>query len=118
MPPWEQRRPQRIEPGGRSLTHQDARPLAARASAALLLLAAVGLVAPSAAHNEDPSYQAGYAAASNPQFVRSALSDGGMSSTAFCDNLLKRRIFDTQKTGIRQSDFHRGCEHAVHDVME
>jgi hypothetical protein len=85
---------------------------------ALVVFAAIGVVAPSATRSDGRSYQAGYTAASDPNFVRSALSDGGMSSTSFCDGLLKRRIIDTQKTEIRQSDFHRGCEHAVHDVME
>ncbi len=64
------------------------------------------------------SYDAGYAAASNPMFVRSALSDGGLSSNSFCDELLKRAFAGTPQTGIRHSDFHRGYEHAVHDVME
>ena len=98
--------------------HRGATPLAARASVVLLALAAIGVVAPSAAHNEDPSYQAGYAAASNPKFVRTALTDGRMSSSSFCDELLKRKIFAAQQSGIRHSDFHRGCEHAIHDVME
>jgi hypothetical protein len=97
--------------------HQGARLLTARASVVLIALAAIGVVPPSAAHNEDPSYQAGYAAASNPNFVRTALTDGRMSSSSFCDELLKRRIFAVQ-SGIRHSDFHRGCEHAIHDVME
>jgi hypothetical protein len=84
----------------------------------LVVLAAIGVVAPSATHNDGPSYQAGYAAASNPMFVRSASSETGMSSTAFCDQLLKREFIGTRQTRIRDSDFHRGCEHAVHDVME
>lgn len=95
-----------------------ARQVAARASVVLLALAAIGIVTPSATHNEDPSYQAGYAAASNPKFVGSALSEEGMSSASFCEELLKRKISAARQNGIRQSDFHRGCEHSVHDVME
>jgi hypothetical protein len=98
--------------------HHGARLIAARASVVLLALAAIGVVAPSVGHNEDPSYQAGYAAASNPKFVRSELSEEGMSSVSFCEELLKRKIFAAQQSEIRQSDFRRGCEHAVHDVME
>jgi hypothetical protein len=97
--------------------HQHAMQQVARVSGVLLALAAIGVVAPSATHNEGPSYEAGYAAASNPKFVRSALSDGGMSSTSFCDELLKRVIASAQN-GFRTSEFLRGCRHAVSDVME
>lgn len=98
--------------------HHHAMQLPARASVVLLALVAIGVVAPSAAHNDGPSYQAGSAAASNPKFVRSELSDRGMSSASFCDELLNRAIAGAKQTGIRHSDFHRGCERAVHDVME
>src|SRR5690349_7307595 len=98
--------------------HRDSQPLAVSATVVMLVLAAVGLVEPRLAHNDGPSYQAGYAAASNPQFVRTALSDGGMSSMLFCDELLHRRIVGPQRPDIQPGEFHRGCEHAVHDVME
>ena len=98
--------------------HQHAMQLAARSSVVLLALAAVGVVVPTAARNKGPSYEAGYTAASNPKFVRSALSDRGMSSASFCDELLRRTLTGARSTGLQQLDFLRGCEHAVHGVME
>jgi hypothetical protein len=98
--------------------HEHALQMGARTSVVLLALAAIGIVAPTSARNESPSYEAGYAAASNPKFVRSEISDGGMTSASFCDELLKRAVTGSQPAGIQRSDFSRGCQHAVHDVME
>jgi hypothetical protein len=98
--------------------HQHAMQLAARSSVVLLAVAAIGVVVPTAARNDGPSYEAGYTAAANPKFVRLALSDRGMSSTAFCDELLQRTLTGARLTGLQPLDFLRGCEHAVHGVME
>jgi hypothetical protein len=95
-----------------------ARLVATRAVLVLLVFTATQLVLPKAAHDEGPSYQAGYTAASNPKLVRAALTEGGMSTAAFCDELLKRAIIGVQQTGIHNRNFYRGCEHAIHDVME
>lgn len=84
-------RPDGVDEG--RLMQQTAMQLAARSSVVLLALAAIGVVVPTAARNEGPSYEAGYTAAtSNPKFVRLALSDRGMSSASFCDELLQRTI--------------------------
>jgi hypothetical protein len=94
------------------------RPAAVRAFVVLTALAAIGIAVTDTSQNDEPSYRAGYVAASNPRFVRSALSDRGLSSTSFCAELLTREITGSQQTGIRGSEFRRGCEHAVHDAME
>lgn len=101
-----------------TLTYQHTTQQAVRVAAVTLALAAIGVALTSAGHDEGASYDFGYAAASNPTFVRSALSDEGRRSTSFCDALLKRAMAGAQLTGIRHSDFLRGCDHAVHDVME
>jgi hypothetical protein len=98
--------------------HRDASLFAARASAMLLAFAVIGVFAPSTSRDEGPSYRAGYAAASNPSFVRAAMSNRGMSSTSFCEEILKRQVRNPHQTELHNSDFNRGCEHAVHDVME
>ena len=92
--------------------------LVVRTSLVSIALAAVGLVAPGGAHNGGASYQAGYAAASNPTYVRSALSAAGINSTSFCEELFRRSTIDAQQRNISNGDFHRGCERAVHEVME
>ncbi|RDH78370.1 hypothetical protein DVS77_10780 [Mycolicibacterium moriokaense] len=102
----------RIEPGAR------VGPMTTRVAAVVVAVAAIGLAAPTASDNEGPSYRAGYAAASDATLVRSALHDGGLSSAAFCEELIRRRITAAPRTDIRRSDFRRGCLRAVHDVME
>jgi hypothetical protein len=100
------------------MMHRDARLPATCASAVVLALAVIVVFASSPSRDEGVSYHAGYAAAANPRFVRSAMSGRGMNSMSFCDELLKRQIANAQQTGLRRGDFHRGCQHAVHDVME
>ena len=93
-------------------------PTADGVSAAVVVLAAIGALVLGPSAGDQGSFEAGYRAVSNPTEVRAALSDGRISSTAFCDAVLDRAIAGGSLNGLRHKDFLRGCRHAVGDAME
>ena len=84
----------------------------------MVALAVIVAVAPLAGSRDDRSFDAGYAAVSDPSYIRSVLSEGRMTSAALCDDALNRAITSGQSIGLRRSAFLRGCKHAVGDAME
>jgi hypothetical protein len=92
--------------------------IAARVSAAVVVLVAIGAFAPGRPIGDPASFEAGYRAVSNPTEVRAALSGSGMSSATFCEDVL-RRVIDTRVPNVlRHRDFLHGCRLAVADAME
>ena len=104
--------------GMTDLPNEHAMAIAARASVAVTAVTAVVAFGLRPAVSDIRSFEAGYQAASNPTDVRSALSDGRMNSASFCEDVLYRVIDDGRPSGLRHSDFLRGCRHAVADAME
>jgi hypothetical protein len=85
--------------------------------ATLLALIAIVAVMIGDHRRDDRSYDAGYAAASDSGFVRTAMASPGVTSSTLCDALVAGALI-RYSGNLARDGFVTGCRHAVADAME
>lgn len=98
--------------------NEHAMAIGARASVAVIALAALVEFGLGPSVSDMSSFEAGYQAVPTPTDIRSVLSDRRMTSASFCEGVLSRVIDDGLSKGLRHTEFLRGCRRAVADAME